>query len=52
MKKSKAKKVISVLNGMSPDQQKSWMLQNRYIQNESDQAFNDAYQSILSASLS
>jgi len=47
MKKSKAKKIISVLQGMSPEQQKSWMVQNRYIESDTDQAFNAAYQAIL-----
>lgn len=48
MKKSKARKIISVLEGMSPEQQKSWMVQNHYMSSDSDQAFKTAYQSILS----
>ena len=49
MKKSKARKIISVLEGMSPEQQKSWMVQNRYVSSDTDQAFQAAYQDILSS---
>lgn len=49
MKKSKARKIINVLDGMSPEQQKTWMVQNNYVESESDAAFDSAYQSILSA---
>jgi len=49
MKKSKARKVLNVLEGMSPEQQKTWLVENRYATAESDKEFQTAYNSIVSA---
>jgi len=47
MKKSKARKIISVLQGMDHEAQKSWLIQNKYAIDTSDATFHSTYDAIL-----
>jgi len=49
MKKSKARKVLNVLEGMEYDEQKKWLVDNKYATADTDSEFQSVYNSITSA---
>jgi len=49
MKKSKARKVLNVLEGLEYNAQKKWLVDNRYATSDTDAEFKSVYDSITSA---